>query len=44
MAPHNQPRRPGTRKKAVRPVKTLSAAAWAQLTIAIRQLAQAPNA
>jgi hypothetical protein len=33
-------RRPGTRRK-VRAIKTLSAAAWAQVTVAIRQLAQA---
>lgn len=36
--PHT--RRPGTRRK-VRVIKTLSAATWAQLTLAIRQLAQA---
>lgn len=33
-------RRPSTRRKA-RPIKTLSAAAWVQVTLAIRQLAQA---
>lgn len=39
MRPVTHTRRPGTRKK-VRSVKTLSAAAWAQVTVTIRQLAQ----
>lgn len=45
MRHNTHTRRPGTRParpvRKVRTVKTLSAAAWAQVTIVIRQLAQA---